>query len=166
MNLEILQLVFHIITTTFVVYLTIEAVKFAAKPKLKIRFKDGRKEVEFAARQKATLILHLQNQGRWLAKPAARKLAVFVNFQPIFEPMEIRYGSVLEFSNREVRTGKGGRKYLRTEEVIYLYHEEPGEDLEVDVKMPDIEGRYPIDIPAYSEEGSCGFERLWIKVFK
>ena len=169
MNLDLdkVQFVFEIISTIVIIYFAIIATNFAAKPKLKIRFKNGRKEVEFAVGEKATLKLHLENQGHWFtAKPAARKLALYVNFQPIFEPIEIRYGSTLERSNQEVKTGKAGRKYLKTEEIIYLYYEEPGEDVEVDVKMPETEGRYPIEIPAYSEEGSCGFQRLWLKVVK
>jgi len=38
MNLEIIRFVFQIITASFVIYLTVVAVKFAAKPKLRIRY--------------------------------------------------------------------------------------------------------------------------------
>lgn len=153
-------------STVVVIYLAIIAAKFAAKPKLKIRFKNGKNEVTFRADEKATLTLYLVNQGHFIAKPAALNVSVYVNFTPIFEPIEIRFGSALEKSSREVKTGKGGRKYLKTDEKITLYHEELGEDIEVDVKMPEKEGRYPIEIPAYSSEGSCGFQRLWVNVIK
>jgi len=167
LDLDVVQVVFEAISTIIIIYLALIAAKFAAKPKLKIKFENGRKEVQFAAGKKVTLKLHLENQGHWYsAKPAARKLALYVNFNPIFEPIEIRYGSTLERSNQDVKIGKSGRKYLKTEEIISLYHEEPGEDVEVDVRMPKIEGRYPIEIPAYSEEGSCGFHRLWVRVVK
>lgn len=165
MNFNVVHLIFEIITTIFVIYLTIIAVKFAAKPRLRIRFKDGKKEAEFAAGERVTLKLYVENKGHWFAaKPAARKVVLYANFRPLFELTEIRYGSNLERSNQEVKIGKGGRKYLETEGIIYLYHEEPGEDVEVDVKTPEAEGRYPVEIPARSEEGSCGFERLWLKV--
>ena len=165
--LDIVRFVFEIISTIVMIYLTFIVTKFTAKPKLKIRFKNGKKEAEFGAGKKATLKLYVENQGHWYAaKPAARKTALYVNFPPIFEPIEIRYGSNLEKSNRKVKIGKGGRKYLKTEEIIYLFYEEPGEEIEIDVKMPQIEGRYPIEIAAYSEEGSCGFQRLWLKVVK
>ncbi len=165
-NLDVTQLVLQIISTIVVIYLAFVAAQFAAKPKVDIRFKNGKKEFEVQAGEKATLKLQLENKGHWFSKPAARKLALFVNFEPVFEPIEVRYGSALEISNREVMTGTGGRKYLKVEDEIYLYHGDPGEDVQVDVKTPETEGRYLVEVAAYSQEGSCGLHRLWLRVIK
>lgn len=165
MNLQVVQLIFQILTTIFIIYLTITAVKFAAKPKLKVRFADGKTETELPRNARQTIRLYVENVGHWYtAKPAARKTLVYANFDPAFEPIEIRYGSRLERSNREVKIGKDGRKYLETEDIIYLYHGEPGEYIEVDVKTPAEEGRYPIYIPIRSEEGSYEPQRLWLNI--
>lgn len=167
MNLDTVHLAFEIIITIFIIYLTVIALKFAAKPRLKIRFVNREKEAEIPTGKVVTLKFCVENIGHWFtAKPAARRVVLYVNFESEFEPIEIRYGSALERSNKDVRIGKGGRKYMETEGIIYLYHEEPGEFVEVDVKTPEREGRYPIWIPARSEEGSCGFEKLWLKLVK
>lgn len=60
---------------------------------------------------------------------------------------------------------KGASKYLKASGIV-LFREEGSESIEVDVKMPEKEGRYMFWIPIYSNEGSCGFEKLWLDVAK
>lgn len=161
--LNISQLVFQIITTLFVIYLAIAAVRFGAKPRLGITFRGGRKTAECVAGERTTLGFHIWNKGHWLAKPMAQGVMINVNFSPEFSPTEIRYGSQLEKNSRNVMIGKVGRKYLNAEG-IQLPYDEPGEDFEVDLEVPDVEGRFPIEIPARSQDGGYGFARLWLSV--
>jgi hypothetical protein len=60
--------------------------------------------------------------------------------------------------------GKGGSRYLRVTE-INLFHEEPGEDIEVDVKMPDKKGNFHIWIAAHSDQGDCGVHNFKVNCY-
>ena len=115
----------------------------------------------FHAGEKATLKFHLENVGHWYSKPAATNVTLWVNFKPKFEPTEIRYGSgaVPLKENQDVGDGKGGSRYLKVSE-INLFREEPGEDIEVDVKVPDKKGIYPAWIAVHSDQGDCGVHKF------
>lgn len=101
--------------------------------------------------------------GRWYAKPAATNVTLYVNFQQPVEPVKIRYGSTLEKEDQNVLLGKDNSKYLKATG-ISLFHEEPGEDVEVDMVAPARIGRYRIWIAARSDEGSYGIHRFRIDV--
>jgi len=161
MDIEIIVLMLTILT----IYFAFIRITFAAKPNLRIRFKDGKKEAELVAGEEATIKLHIENRGHWFAKPAAHDVFVYANFDPTFHLTELKYGSALEKSNQEVKIGKGGRKYLKAEG-IHLFYEEPGEDIEVYIKAPEKEGRYRLEIAADSREGGYRFQRLWLNVIK
>jgi hypothetical protein len=165
-DIAVAESIFTAITTIFIIILTFLALKFQAKPKVKIRFKNGGRRIKFHVGEKATLRLHAENVGHWYsAKPAATNVILWVNFEPAFEPIEIRYGAALETRSHNVRYSKHGNKWLRASE-IHLFHQEAGEDFEVDVKMPEKEGLYKLWIPIHSDQGDSGFQKLWIKVVK
>ncbi len=142
--------------------------KFTAKPKLKITFKDKGRRPKFYEGEEAVLRFYLANVGHWYsAKPAATNTMFWVNFDPAFEPNKIRYGSSLEKENRQVRRGKGNSKYLKASKIHLFYEKiELGEDIEILVKMPKKEGVYPIWIPAHSDQGDCGVNKFKVKIVK
>jgi hypothetical protein len=165
-DLAIAEFIFTAITSISIIILTYLMLKFQAKPKVKIRFKNGRRRIKLPVGEKATLRFHAENVGHWYsAKPAATNVKLWVNFEPAFEPIEIRYGSVLERKSRELHLGVRDSKYL-VASGIYLFHHEAGEDFEVDVKMPEKEGLYKLWIPIHSDQGDSGVQKLWIKVVR
>jgi hypothetical protein len=62
-----------------------------------------------------------------------------------------------------LKPGKGMMKYFRIDG-LQLFHEEPGEDVEVQVRLPVQPDTYLIQIAAYSDEGDCGVHRLPVTV--
>lgn len=165
------EIIFDIIiagTTLFisvvVLLLTLLMLRFQAKPKLKIK---NRGDFVLHAGEKATLKFHIENVGHLYSKPAATNITLWVNFKPEFKPIEIRYGSgaVPLKKSQDVGFGKGGSRYLKVSK-IKLFSEEPGEDIEVDVKMPDKKGIYPIWIAAYSDQGDCGVHNFKVNCNK
>ena len=122
MVIDIAQLILNIIFTIVIIYLTVVTVKFTAKPKLKVRFVDFptllegssedvqklydavssarakfTKEKEVRAGEETTLTFYVENVGHWYAaKPAARKVVIYVNFPAEFEPLELRFGYPME----------------------------------------------------------------------
>lgn len=162
MDLQMGTFIVEVVSAVIIIFLTFIILKFTARPKVKIRFKNGKKEEEIFIGQEKNLIIHVENQGHCYAKPAARNTVFDVNFDPVFvELIKLEYGTAPPREDTKVKDGKGG-KFLSAEG-IYLFHEQPGEDFTVTVKGLK-QGRCPIEIPARSEEGSCGFQKLWLKV--
>lgn len=162
--LDIVSLVFLVITSAFMVLLTFLILSFSAKPKLKVSLKEGRKKLEFVKGEKKAIRFHIENAGHWYAKPAATNVTLYVNFEQPLEPVKIRYGSTLEKEDQNVLLGKDNSKYLKATG-IFLFHEEPGEDVEVQVVAPSKKrGQHRIWIAAYSDEGSCGVHTFCLEV--
>lgn len=69
----------------------------------------------------------------------------------------------MEKEDQNVLLGKDNSKYLKATG-ISLFHEEPGEDVEVDMVAPARIGRYRIWIAARSDEGNYGIHRFRIDV--
>ncbi len=169
-GISIISLLFTIITTIFIIYLTILTLKISAPPKLKILLKNNG---EFYPGEEIILTYHLQNVGRHIlgiplsvfryGTTAAKDVLLFINFDPSFEPLEIRYGSNLEERNRNVFRGKKNSKYMMAKK-IHLTYSEPGENVEMKVKMPDTEGNYSSWIAAFSEKDDCGVHKFKIIV--
>jgi len=148
--IEILSLTFTFITTVFVVYITLLALKHTAKPKMKIVY--NKLKGNYSTNTEYLISFSLYNLGNWYGKPGIKHLECFVNFLPPTELVEIRYGSIQELKNMEVKIGKGGSKYLKAEG-IYLIHGEPPENIEVKIKTPNDAGEYKFWIACYSEDG-------------
>ena len=163
LTLDIASLVLSGITSALIILLTFLALGFSAKPKLEINLKDGRKKLKLIKGENKTLRFHIENVGHWYAKPPATNVILFVNFPQPFEPVIIRYGSTLEKEDRNIFHGKDNSKYLKATGIL-LFHEEPGEDVEVDVVAPAKSGRYRIWIAAHSDEGGCGIHRFYIDI--
>ncbi len=139
--------------------------QFTAKPRVDFHVMAENPALAFHAGHNARLSLHCQNVGRWYARPAATNLRVYINFDPALEPLRLKYGSQLERSEeqvQEVRRGKRNSKYMKAVG-IQLFHGEPGEDVEMEVRMPDHAGLYKCWVAAYCDDGDCGIHEFTIK---
>jgi len=109
------------------------------------------------------LVFYLKNVGHWYSKPAATNIRLWVNFNPKFELIEMKYGSNLEKIDIEPKHGVGNSRYFRAEG-IHLFHKEPGECLCVAVKAPREPGIYEMWISAHADQGDCGVHKFKLKV--
>ncbi len=163
--LDIISLIFLVISSVFLGFLTFLMLKSSAKPKLKVKVSsnDRRNKLVFYKGEKNTVRFYLENVGHWYGKPVATSIVLYMNFESEFEPTKMRYGSSLEKEDQTVRRGKGDSKYLRASG-IHLSHEEPGEVVEVDVKMPVEKGLYRFWVSAYSDQGDCGVHKFQLEI--
>ena len=91
-------------------------------------------------------------------RSAATNLRLYVNFDSLLEPISLKYGSQLERLEQHVhvvRRGKRNSKYMKASG-IQLFFGEPGEEVEIEVKLPAEAGRHRCWVSGYSDEGDCG----------
>lgn len=162
--IALMSLLFTVLTTLFIIYLTILTLRFTAKPRLRVSLLDDRATGYYTS-ETITLKYLVENIGRWYGRPAAKNVFLYVNFDPAFEPFEIRFGTTLEKSNTTVCRGKRNCKYLNADG-IHLTYQEPGEQIACTVSLPDKEGSYRSWIAAFSDEGDCGVHRFNIRIKK
>jgi hypothetical protein len=102
----------------------------------------------------------------WLKKAAA-DMRIYVNFTPDIEPVEVAFGSALELSDSNVRTGKGPSRYLVVTGVRISREEPvPYEDFTVRVQTPKKSGTYRgwITCFAHGSGDDCGVSHFQITV--
>lgn len=168
-----LNLIFNIVGTilntiiaVLVLYLTYLAVKFTAKPKIRVTFvnSNNKREIKQLPGCFCVIRLYIENVGHWFsAKPAASNIQAWINLPSLFKLVYLRYGANLDKVDFKEKSAKGGIKYLRADEIT-LFHEEPGEYLELGLITPKKEGEYELFIPIYANEGHCGFSILPILI--
>jgi hypothetical protein len=161
----IIYLISSVVSSSFLVLLTFLILKSSAKPKLRVTVSSpGKDKLEFHKGKLSTLRFYLQNVGHWYrAKPAANNVTLWINFEPAFKPIKVRYGSNLQKRKKGFRRGKGGSKYVKAKG-IHLFHEEPGEAVEVNVQMPAEVGTYSFWVAAHANEGDCGVHKFQLEI--
>lgn len=166
LHIDIISLFLDFISFIFLGIIAFLTLRFTAKPKLKI-FLDGFEKIQgqywFPSDKIASHIFCLKNVGHLYAKPAIINLTLYINYEPAFELIGVKYGSILELENSEVRRGKNNSKYLSVTG-IKLYHKEPSEKVIVNVKMPKQSGIYICWISARMNEYDLGVHNFKIKV--
>jgi len=95
---DIVSLIFLVVSSSFLGLLTFLMLKSSAKPKLRVKVspKDGdeKGKLIFHQGQISTLRFYIENVGHWYAaKPAASNIILWINFESAFKPTKIRYGS-------------------------------------------------------------------------
>jgi len=158
--LDILNACVAVITAICATYLAFFALKHSAKPRAIVTFVEP-----FQLEKKETALLKFQfkNIGHWYAKPMVVNMTVFINFDESFDPIEIRFGSIQEIVDKNVRTGKGNLKFLKAKGIKIVYSEYY-EEVHVLTKCPDNAGTYKIKIDAYSENGLDLTETFFVDV--
>jgi methionine-rich copper-binding protein CopC len=106
--------------------------------------------------------LNLRNRPYFYAAPTASKVCAFVNVDPTVTPLRLRFGSALSNADSEVKVGKDNSRYLEATGIMLL----PGqsENLEFQVKMPTIEGRYRLWLDILAAEGASASFRTYLEV--
>jgi hypothetical protein len=169
-GIDIADLVLMVVSSGFLVLLTLLILQFTAKPKLRVTVssKDETKKGKliFPKGKFITLRFELKNVGHWYwARPAASNVTLWVNFEPAFNPRMILFGSDLEKENWNVRHGKDDSKYMKADG-IYLFHKESGEAVEVYVQVPEKKRKkgYRFWVTAHANEGGCGVHNFQLAV--
>lgn len=157
--------IFTVINGVLMGFIAFIGLQFVAKAKIKVGFElqdcDGR--THLYAGEKARAIFHLQNVGRFYAHPAAINCAMYVNFDPNFNPELARYGSTLELNTSKIFRGKANSKYFKVSGIC-LFYQEPSEDIEVLFTAPEIPGLYKTWIAAQCESSDLGVHEIAIQV--
>jgi hypothetical protein len=147
--LDILNACVAVITAICATYLAYMALKHSAKPRAIVIFEEP---YTLNSNETGLLKFKFKNTGHWYAKPMVVNMTVFINFDENFEPIEIRYGSVQETIENNVRIGKGNMKFLKAKG-IKLGYNEYHEEVHVLAKAPEKIGSYKIKVDAYSDNG-------------
>jgi hypothetical protein len=96
-------------------------------------------------------MFEISNVGHWYAAPPAINTMIYFNFDPEFQLIELKYGSIQELSSNDVKIGKRRMKYIRASQ-IKLPHYQDAEQVHVRVIAPTTAGRYTILVSAFSED--------------
>jgi hypothetical protein len=110
-------------------------------------------------------VFEFTNVGYWYAKPVAINVAVFCNFAPEFDLVELRYGSSQSYTDTDAKVGAGKMIYLKAKGLKLTYGEE-GEEVHVKAITPKNEGEYGIRISAFSDNGVSIRKEFTIKCRK
>ena len=136
-------------------YLALLALRFTAKPKIKITLRNFSGKGFVPCGQIVWLVFYIENVGHWYAKPAVTNLRLWINFDNAFDPIQLRWGSQFEKINQNVRPVRNYAKCL-TAHGIHVFNREPGEEVKVAARMPHQEDVYRFWIAAHSDQGDCG----------
>ena len=147
-TIALVGLIFTVITTVCVLLLAYVALAQTARPNIKVKLLspvDGQCPTE----SNVEFIFGVVNVGHWYGSPIAVDVTVYCNFPARFGPQEMRYGSIQEHLNTNVKAGKGGMRYLKAEGLKLSRHEE-GEQINILATTPKERGEYRIRVTAYS----------------
>lgn len=145
-KIALISLIFTVTTTVCVLFLAYVALAQTARPNITVRM------LSPDCLQCGTASAHafeLLNIGHWYASPIAVDLTVYFNFPAEFELRELRYGSVQEHLNTEVKVGVGGMRYLKAKGLKISRHEK-GEEVHILAIGPQRPGHYRILVTGYS----------------
>jgi hypothetical protein len=160
-DLEKLSDLSSIVTALMALGLAWLALRFTAKPKVRIRHLSP---LTAGVSESKSLDFRLENVGHLLlGRPPATNVRVWVNMHPELEPISLLSGAMLEHETREIKRGKGKSKYLSLKEAVLVYGE-PGEEIRVDLQTPSTSGTYPIWLTLVTAEGAQAIYRINLDV--
>jgi hypothetical protein len=145
-KIAVASLCFTVVTTLCVIVLAYLALAQTVRPSITATLVSS---INLRCGQESLISFALVNDGHWYGSPMAVDVTVFCNFPPAFELREIRYGSVQEYRNSDVRIGVGGMRFLKVKGIKLARHESP-EEIHVLVVAPDKPGSYRARLAAYS----------------
>jgi hypothetical protein len=164
---SVVSLAISIVTSIFAGYLALAALRFTARPKLRVLiYKNGNSPAErlvIRPLECVTLHFRVHNVGAWYAKPAATKARAYLNLNPALEPLELRHDSLLDSDNGRFVRRRDGGGYFRIIGLNVNYREPP-EEFDIDIRAPEKPGIYKAWTTIYAEEGDCGVHPFEIHV--
>jgi hypothetical protein len=143
LTVALISLAVSLLTSIFTGYLALAALRFTAKPKLRVVVhKVGSPTPnQLVARPLESVTLHFQiyNVGAWYAKPAATLARAYINFGLTLRPTDLRHDHLLDSDNgRFLRRRDGGGYYRITK--LYVNYRELPEEFEIDIRVPEQTG--------------------------
>lgn len=153
-RIALISLLFTVITTICVLFLAYAALAQTARPNVTVRMLSPDSLICGTA---TAVVFELVNVGHWYGSPIAVDLTVYFNFPAEFELRELRYGSVQEHVNTEVKSGVGGMCYLKAKG-LKISHHEKGEEVHILARGPQTPGRYCVRVTGYSSN-DAGFSK-------
>ncbi|TJY34824.1 hypothetical protein [Pontimicrobium aquaticum] len=148
-TLEILTLIFTIVTTICALYISYVALKHSARPKIVI---DLLNDDNLICNQVTLLRFKVLNKGQWYSKPMAVGLNIYCNFDKYFELKKMYYGSVQQLKDKKAKKGVGNMSYFKAKGLKVGGGKE-GEEFHVKIIAPKKPGTYQIRVEAYSDNG-------------
>ncbi len=145
-KIALISLVFTVVTTIGVIFLAYAALAQAARPNITARLLSTDR---LQCDMESTHVFELINLGHWYGSPMAVDVTVYCDFPREFELRELRYGSIQEHANTEIKAGAGGTLYLKAKGLKLSRHD-TGEEVHVIAKAPATPGDYRIRVTAYS----------------
>lgn len=142
-------LILNFFTALAAVYIAFLALVHTAKPRINVVLLEDTTQ---ACNRLIKLRFELRNVGHWYAIPPAIDIVAYCDFDPAFDLIELDYGSQQEIHATEVRIGKGGKKYFKAKGIM-LIADDLGEIVQVQLKTPQVPGRYYARLSAYSANG-------------
>jgi hypothetical protein len=146
------NLVISTLTAVSAIFIAFLALRHTAKPKIDVLLLNSKDDV-LDCGSEVMFIFEVYNVGYWYAAAPALNITLYCNFDPAFDPVELRYGSIQEYLNKHVRVGKGGLKYIRAKG-LKLSQRGEAEKVYVRSFVPKQPGRYRIKATAFSDEGT------------
>ena len=153
-------LFFSALTSLCAIYLAYAALRHTVRPNIEIRMKSPSR---LRCSDVCKMVFEVVNIGHWYGSPMAVDVTVYCDFPLSFELLEMRYGSVQEHRNNEVKPGKGGMRYLKAKG-LKLSRQDYGEEVHVFAKVPEAAGTYEIRVSAYSMNGASAATDLTLDI--
>jgi hypothetical protein len=155
------NLIASTITALCAIYIAFLALRHTAKPRIRVVLLNSEDEV-LPCGKEVTFVYEVYNVGYWYGAAPAIDVTVYCNFDPAFQPIELRYGSVQEMSNTHVRIGKGGLKYIRATG-LKLVRKREAERIHVVARTPVTPGAFKINAAAFSKDGASASSEFQIR---
>ncbi len=156
-KIALVSLVFTVTTTVCVLFLAYAALAQTARPNITVQMLSPNC---LQCGTESTHVFELLNIGHWYASPIAVDLTVYCNFPAEFELRELRYGSVQEHLDTEVKAGVGGMRYFKAKGLKVSRHEK-GEQVHILATAPKRPGNYCIRVTAYSSN-NASFSKAFV----
>jgi hypothetical protein len=161
-TLEVLNFLLTLVTAISALYLAYAALKHSARPNADVFLLEPS---EIFTNTLYVFKFSFINTGHWYSKPMIVNMTVFINFDESFEPINIKYGSIQEYKDNNVRIGKGNMKFLKAKGIKLSYGEHD-EKIFVKTKSPSLPGTYNLKISAYSDNGLTLSKKFEIEVLR
>src|SRR5262245_32339786 len=109
-KIALVGLFFTVLTSVCAIFLAYAALRHTVRPNIILRMTSPKK---LHCSSDCMLVFEAVNVGHWYGSPMAVEVTVYCNFPSSFDLKEMRYGSVQQHQNTEVKFGKGGVRYLK-----------------------------------------------------
>jgi hypothetical protein len=159
-QLAIANLVVASVTSVCAIYLAWTALRNTVRPNLTFRMVTPS---VLLCDHDEVLVFEVLNVGNWYGSPMAVDVTAYFDFPASFGLKELRYGSVQEHINVEVKNGKGGMRYLKAKG-IKVSRQRYGEEVHVHLRTPIDMGMHLMRVSGYSANGASTVVEFPLKI--